>query len=121
MFGIGLIARLGDRCDGRIRFAEATFLNFELLLLLDQTLKRLQIEYPGAGLMLIEGLTDLRLLLEQRNEPGDLSDGSSAGGALSLLLRQLAIQGRELRAMLGSLIQEKAPLRRDQRRARALR
>src|SRR6185437_4583073 len=121
IFGIGLIARLCDRCDGRIRLAEATFLNFELLLLLDKGLKRLQIEYLGAGLMLIEGLTDLGLLLEQRNELGDLSDGSGAGGALSLLLRLLAIEGRELRAMLGRLVQEKAALRRDQRCARALR
>ncbi len=69
-----------------------TLLYVELLLLLDERLKCLQIEHLRSGLVIIEGLADVSLLLEQRNQVLDFTDRSGAGGTLGLLLCLLAIE-----------------------------
>src|SRR5262249_56451251 len=75
--GDGLRARFDDRRHGRFRLMEATLLYLEVLLLIDELLKRFEILQLRAEFPAVKGSTDVYALLDDRNDRFQLGD---AGG-----------------------------------------
>ena len=99
-------ARLLQGRDGRIAFAQPALLDQELLLLADQVLQLLEIDQLGAELLARTDTCGCR--------PAPAAAGCVAlslaiaadGGALGLLLRDLAVERGELGALLRHLARE---------------
>ena len=91
VLGDSLGTRFLDRGNGILGFMLAAPLHLQFLLLLDQRLHCLKIVHFRAGLVLEQGLADLELLSQHRNQAFDLVDHCRAGGTLGLLLPLLTL------------------------------
>ena len=114
IFGLGLAARFANGGRSRFRLAQMAFLDAEILLLLDQVLKGLEIGELRAQLLVHERLTDVDALLDDRNRRLQLVDSGRDRALLGFLLRLLTGERSDLGAVLGHLVEQKLTLRADQ-------
>ena len=102
-FGLGLRQRLDNRRYRRLGLVMLALLDPELLLLLDQLLKRLQIGQARSDLLVEQRLPNVDLLLQQRDQSFAFGDHRHARRALGFALRLLLVERRELGAILRHL------------------
>ena len=121
IFGGSLAARFTNGGRSCFRLAQMTFLDGEILLLLDQLLKGLKISEFRAQFLFHERLTDVDALLDDRNCGLQLMNRGSDRALLGFLLRLLPGERGDFGAMLGHLVEQQLALGTDQCLVRARR
>ena len=121
IFGCSLAARFTNGGRSCFRLAQMTFLDGEILLLLDQLLKGLKIGEFRAQFLFHERLTDVDALLDDRNCRLQLMNRGSDRALLGFLLRLLPGERGDLGAVLGHLVEQQLALGTDQCLVRARR
>ena len=102
--GLGLLLGVDDRSQCRTGLLQAALLHGEILFVLGELLQGLQIGEARAELLVDEILADIDPLADQRRRSFELLDRGGGGVVLGLFLRPLAVERRDLGAMLLDLL-----------------
>src|SRR5450759_2638960 len=116
----GLSAGLDEGGNRGFGFVYVALLDHELLLKTDEVLELGEILEFRTIFLGNQVFANVDTLRHYRNCCLDLGDRGGGGSALSLLLRHLAIERRELSLLFGRLTDQELAVHLDQRRARAL-